>query len=175
MFGVVIRRCVYRECRKRLFFLALHLLIGYTFGTVFALCCCDSYSIAKNVWEISRVSVFTFCASSLIPLLISFFAWAFWARLAIYAIALVEASLFAVVVTSLVVYFPVAGWLVAVFLLFSECCSMLLQTLFWRSCLILDRRAVIGQALLYSLLITIVVCIDYFFVSPIFMALIDWI
>ena len=171
MFGFGIRSCGYPECRRKMFFLAFHLLAGYACGTVFTLCCYNGYGIVKGALEISRISVFAFCVSSLMPLLISFLAWAFLMQPVIYILALLDSLLFAAVATMLIASFPVAGWLISVFLLFSESWIMLLQVLFWRSCLVLNRHAVVGRFFLYCLLTVIVVNIDYYFISPIFLAL----
>lgn len=101
-----------------------------------------------------------------LPIVITAIAAYCSAPLLIYALCIFKAFCFSVGLCGVAAVFGYSGWLIRLFLLFSDSCMAIL--LFWLWCRILspDRSAIQRDLLICSAIAATVGLVDYFLVSP---------
>ena len=152
-------------------FLAIVWVIGLALGAVLSMQAGDRYFLLMR-WAADRqVSIVGFLASAFLPFMLSALAVYISKPILLYGICFADAFLLSLCGCVAMTAFGSAGWLVRLLLQFSDCCMA--PILFWFSIRCISGSSFWKDFSLCAVISALVGSIDYCFVSPFLVMLIE--
>lgn len=155
------------------FFLALFTCCGAVLGVAVSYASGPSLFLMMRTAASSHVSIVGLILSALFPYLITAVAYCFSKPYLFLPIAFFKTFLYTLVLCSVRTAFLQAGWLVCILLLFSDTVAVAVLYWYWIRNIHGFRKSALSE-LLYGITVTLVTAvIDYIWVSPFLIALIN--
>lgn len=159
--------------KMEMFFLALFACCGAVLGVIVSFSSEPYISLMMRMAASSRVSIFGLMLSAIIPFLVTVVAYCFSKPSLFFPISFFKAFSYTLAMCSVRTAFFQAGWLVCMLLLFSDTAAILLLYWYWIRNIHGFRDSALTEMLFCIAVTLIVAVIDYIWVFPFLMALIN--
>ncbi len=162
------------QCKSSVITLLVLWSLGFICGLYVALSESDLLLPLIQNATITRQSIFGVIAVIFIPIAVSGISIYCSAPVIIYIYSIFKGFCFSFCLCCVATVYGHASWLVRILLLFTDSCSIVFLLWLWYRCLCLESHIVRKDLRFCTILLTAIGLVDYFFVSPYLVLLMNY-